>query len=210
MARELENIRSYGIDYRLITNNSSEWMDVPTGDTFYDLETKKAYYKDPTGIVIDVWGFGFGAETTSPVFGWKYKETELDSLAIQELATNLQTILDNSLIAANQYYELDTVILEYVPGATAYNHTGKSILLKSSNETVKIDAAGFLSQIVDTKVVIAKFGPSSVVSANSFVSSSLIDADVTLQFDGGSNATEGDGTLLIKTWYQVRTIGTAL
>ena len=113
--------------------------------------------------------------------------------------------------AANQYYDISKVIIEFTEGNTTYTFGGTHLRLEYSD-------IGFF---IDPILITGGYDAAIVLDFNSRASetfevnglklpiypnySSLI-----LDTVFGSSPTLGDGTMLVKIWYKVKTFGTEL
>jgi hypothetical protein len=128
-----------------------------------------------------------------------YAEGSLTDSQLSSLPTTPFTLLNSVAISTNQYYDVQKVILEFVPGTTAYDFGSNFLSIKGSNGATNFSLGGgpfnqsaliklFITNLSET------FNPTN------------IGTSVTMEMDG-IDATQGNGILSYKIWYSIRTIG---
>lgn len=152
--------------------------------------------------------------TVSPIGGgsyFEYTEFTLDSLTIK---TDLEIgvgVLYSPL--SNQYYDIDTVILEYKYGGIPYvfptsdyivvgnYHLSSNFLTVPGDRTVVIKNPWQLHTWDNRAGVLVDYGGGV---------NTIIGMGLDIRTYTGSNPTNGNGSILVKIWYNTRTMGTEL
>lgn len=170
-------------------------------DTKVDLTEKKSsqandatQYMTPAQIVSEGGG---GSE-------WTYTEVAVSSAEILALNSTPKTLLVAP--GANSYIEIGKVIFEYTHVSTAYTVAGLFII-KDGGGYFQRFITDFTGEGANTIVFINDWniwGATNHEQGYSILNDSL---EFTCQT---SDPTLGDGTLLVKIWYKVKTFGTEL
>jgi hypothetical protein len=135
-----------------------------------------------------------------------YSEGSLTVNQLRTLPTTPFILLNKTAISTNQYYDVQKVILEFVPGTTAYNFTGKLLRIIGSNNGADFgyqDNGGSFNQLDSTKLFITNLSERNG-SITMFPTEPYTSVVVGLD---GIDATQGNGILSYKIWYNIRTIG---
>jgi len=137
-----------------------------------------------------------------------YTEVAISSAQILDLGNTPIELLPNA--DANKYYEIQKFILEFtelttpytfndainIYGINSYAYLTESILTSgTSNVTVINNYGSDIATYVDTLNVVNRQGLGGGIQISTY---------------NGTNPTLGDGTILVKIWYRVRTFGTEL
>lgn len=139
----------------------------------------------------------------------QYKEIELSSLTILSDLSLGAVLMDAP--APNQYYDFYKLILEYNFGTTPYIITDYIIVGNYFLST------NFLASPTSTAVIIQNPWQSLIWDGaeNANVDygggiPSLLGLGLNIGTYNATNPTGGDGTILVKVWYKIRTIGSEL
>lgn len=139
----------------------------------------------------------------------EYTEFTLTSLTLLTGLSGGVTVLDS--LPANQYYDIDTVILEYTYGTSPYvlsdyivvgnYHLSSNFLVVPGNRVVVIKNPWQSINYDQRNKVMVDYGGGTA---------SIIGSQLDIYTYTGTDATGGDGTVLVKIWYKVKTLGSEL
>lgn len=157
------------------------------------------------------------ADAAGSLAGYTYTEVEVSSAEILALQSSPKSLLP--VAGAGKYYDISQVILEYTHIATAYTTTAKDMLtVTDSNsyresliDAVLLEETENIAVIIDLKDNINFYNQATTTYFASKNTSgyTVLNNDLILGYDG-TNPTLGDGTLLVKIWYKIKTFGTEL
>ena len=143
--------------------------------------------------------------------GSLYSETTISSANI--LALDNVQLLTNA--PANGYYDVEKIIFEFNYGTTQYSISTPNALVLEQGSDMGLVSDNLITAAKDKIVILSSFNP-----YNEDVDGAADNQNTAVPFDKGSTLnlywysggtpSVGDGTILVKVWYKVRTIGTEL
>jgi hypothetical protein len=147
---------------------------------------------------------GFRSLNDSDVY--LYSEGSLTVNQLRALPTTPFILLNNINLGPLGYYDVQKVILEFAVGTTPYNFTGKILRIIGSNNGADFnhtDNGGSFDQIDSGKLFITNL---SERNGSIAMTPTEIYTSVVVGMDG-INATQGNGILSYKIWYNIRAFG---
>lgn len=165
-------------------------------------------YKDKNNNVIEV-----GSDTAALLAliasvgeTVSYAEVAISSAEILTLGSSAVTLLPAP--GADEYYDIKDLIIESTGGTTPYTLADPTLMIQIDGEYSYIDK----NIINGGGVSFAKISTAVYSSADSYIHTAVqsTNSAVTITTDNGADPTVGNGTLLVKIWYVLRTIGTEL
>jgi hypothetical protein len=143
-----------------------------------------------------------------------YSESLLGASQLGTLGSTGSTLLPE--LPSNKYYHIKEIILEYTEGGVAYEVDGfdpEAIIIFSGRSYTSIYIDPKILTFPDDKIIYA-LSPGVVPDVNYqfFTNSTTLGSSSTLDITtaNGQGFVTGDGTLLIKIWYTIRTWGSEL
>lgn len=141
-----------------------------------------------------------------------YTEVSVSSAQIKAMGTTPVELL--AAPASNKYYDIDKVALEYTHVTTNYTMGTTTSLIIGTTDN------GYYGAWVSTLLLnngASSFMVTDYPTANPNAVPATVEVEIIgtpqavyLSTDDSADPTLGDGTLLVKIWYKVRTFGTEL
>ena len=136
-----------------------------------------------------------------------YTEVVISSAEILTIASVGKELLPAP--GAGLYYDISKIILEFTPGSSAYVYTQELDIVSSGLVYKRID--GDLLTGGGTIAIANNIGEETVNSGSYANLYPTVDNEsVILAGNTITDPTTGDGTMLVKIWYTVRTFGSEL
>jgi hypothetical protein len=148
------------------------------------------------------------AAIPAPTLEYTYIEVPISSAEILDLGTTPKLLL--ATLGAGLYYDVDKISFEFTEGSTSYTLTDPYLNLIGL-PTAQIQS-GLITGGVDN-IAIVRGGTSNYCDTTetaSYMGLDSMGAEIKIGTWNNSNPTLGDGTILVKIWYKVHTLGTAL
>lgn len=165
----------------------ADLIDGRTGLAFADFATASTYLSSVLG--------------SYELDGTIYTEVSISSAQIKAMGTTPIELLPAP--GAGSYLEIDKCILEYTAGATAY------VFGIASNFGVRLGGS-----TVGSEYGVGTLGNTSdnimIFSTSHSPSTYLENRSLVITNEDSDDPTLGDGTILAKIWYKVRTLGSEL
>lgn len=172
---------------------------------FLNKNTGTVCYRDTDGSIVEV------GEDTAVIAtvdtGYTYTEVAVSSAEILTLGTVGKELLPAA--GPNNYYDIAEMVLEYTHVTTGYT-IGSQLAVYGTSQTYAVLEETLITTGADLVTYFRGAQPTSVATTTPFLYNEEPNANVTLFTVSGANPTLGDGTLLVKIWYKVRTFGTEL
>jgi hypothetical protein len=196
------------------------------GITLYQRESDgKIVYKKKNGTVVEVMD---GESTTITTLESDVDTLQTDVTNLQanagytytEVAVTSANILAKDTITvlpapgANKYYDIEKVIFEYNYGTIAYvNQNPQGIYLNQGRDFIIVHG-DIIEGTQDTVAIARPHAPYntdvSVGDQQNPIEYFWLNEAVVMDYYDGGTITNGDGTLLLKVWYKIKTFGTEL
>jgi hypothetical protein len=138
-----------------------------------------------------------------------YIEVTIDSTQILNLGKEYVPLLESA--GPDNYYDVQKIIIEYTYDSIPYS-LNDYLMIYGTNSYAYL-SANFITEAFNTATVINNYGSKSFKIGDDYLnvlSAQTSNMGIRLSTYGGDDPTDGDGTLLVKIWYIVRTSGTEL
>ena len=143
--------------------------------------------------------------------GYTYTEVAVNSAEIKAIGSTPKTIL--AAAGAGKYYDW-IAIIEYTHNGTAYTTTGMAglTITDSTNYIGAIATLNMLSTAASSVFQSSSKGVSELDVANVIVIGqvAVLNDSVILTDWNGVDPTLGNGTILVKVWSKIKTVGSDL
>jgi len=152
------------------------------------------------------------AATASYVNGiesYTYVEVPISSAQILSMSSSPIELLPNS--GTNNYYDIEKIIFEYTYGSSFYTFSQIFFRVEYNNNELAKVSTDFFGVTEDALgIILFSTENDSSNSINYFYPNSGFLNKKLRMFVTGGNPTGGDGTILAKIWYKLKTFGTEL
>ena len=135
-------------------------------------------------------------------------EVLISSEQLLDLGNTPIELLPN--IAANKYYDIEKIIFEYIYNSVAYNFND-AFVIYGVNAYSYLDGTAITSS-ENTATSVGNYGAENLTFGDllNVTARQELGKKVMLGVYNNTDPTLGDGSLLVKIWYKVRTFGTEL
>lgn len=169
-----------------------------------------ALVRQALGIIIDAEynSADDGVPITSQQYGFSsYAEVEISSAQILSMGSNPIDLLPP--LSAGQYYDAK-VILEFSPGNQLYNLDNDFPLVDLNKAYAGVIRNSLIRSASNAVAVITDLIISTPDTISGAVVRSIMlnEGSLTLRTYNETDPVDGNGTLLAKIWYNIRTFGT--
>jgi hypothetical protein len=137
-----------------------------------------------------------------------YVEVAVTSAQLKTIGSAPLALLPSGGLSANQYYDLNKVILEFTYVAPAYTLSDAHLFIGTTDNNYAGSWIGknVIASSVNKFAITTGFSPLNVIGSYTEYADEVAGQGIYLGTLGANPAT-GNGTLLIKLWYNIRTIG---
>jgi hypothetical protein len=182
------------INYTRVVDSSSDWASVPNSTYFYDKSNKLVYFKTSAAQVLPIFS----------EYNYDYVSVPISSAQILSMGTSPISLL--AAPGVGFYYDIPKVILEYTHISTAYTYPGGAKRLGIGYAQSAVINADLLSD-TNNRVCIIEPTKHQIEGSNTIHNTIELNRALSFSTDNFSDPATGNGTILAKIWYKIRSFG---
>lgn len=140
---------------------------------------------------------------------WRYTEVSISSAELLALGDTPKQLLPAP--GSGKYYDFSGIVFEYTFVTTGYNLVVPLYLTGADRGLIRPQLINEVQNVITS--IRGGSADQNYLDAGSYfpvVEKKYLNSSLNLMTWDDSNPTDGDGTLLVKIWYQVKTFGTEL
>jgi hypothetical protein len=183
-----------GIKYTYTTDSSLDWSSVPASTYFFNIENKLVYFKTSAAQVLPIFS----------EYNYDYVSVPISSAQILSMGTSPIPLL--AAPGVGFYYDIPKVILEYTHISTTYTYPGGSKRLGIGYAQTAVINNDLLTN-TNNRVCIIEPTKHQIEGSNTLHDTIELNQALSFSTDNFSNPATGNGTILAKIWYKIRSFG---